>query len=62
VLTSAYLCAHFEMKAELRHAGYLSRYLTKLKEDSTAFFKAAAAAQRAADFLLAFSETREEAA
>jgi antirestriction protein ArdC len=61
-LTSAYLCAHFEMKAELRHAGYLSHYLKKLKDDSTAFFKAAAAAQRAADFLLAFSETREEAA
>ena len=61
-LTSAYLCAHYEVKAEMRHASYLSHYLKMIKFDDTAFFRAAAAAQRATDYLRAFSEPQEEAA
>ncbi len=61
-LTSAYLCAHYEVKAEMRHAPYLSHYLKMIKYDDTAFFRAASAAQRAADYLRAFSGAQEEAA
>jgi antirestriction protein ArdC len=60
-LTSAFLCAHLGIKAELRHAGYIQSYLEVLKDDDKAFFRAAAKAQQAADFLRAFSEPKEEA-
>ena len=61
-LTSAYLCARFEMRAKLRHAKYLSHYLKIMKDDAAAFFRAAAAAQRATDYLGAFTQELEEAA
>ena len=60
-LTSAFLCAHLSLKAELRHAGYIKHYLEVLKDDDRAFFRAAAAAQRAADYLRSFSEQTEAA-
>jgi antirestriction protein ArdC len=35
-LTSAYLCAHDEIQAEMRHASYPSHYLKMIKYDDTA--------------------------
>ena len=58
-LTNAFLCAHLDIKAELRHAGYIEHYMEVLRDDSRAFFKAAAKAQQAADYLRSFSEPQE---
>ena len=44
------------MTGELRHAGYLSKWIELLKADDRAIFTAAAKAQQAADYLRAFSE------
>jgi antirestriction protein ArdC len=48
---AAYLCADLGIKGELRHAGYISSWLKACREDNTAIFKAAALAQKAADFI-----------
>jgi antirestriction protein ArdC len=58
-LGAAFLCAHLGIRAELRHAGYIQSYLEALKEDDKAFFRAAAKAQQAVDFLRAHSEPVE---
>jgi antirestriction protein ArdC len=58
-LTSAFLCAHLGIKAELRHAGYIEHYMEVLRDDNRAFFRAAAKAQQAADYLRAHSEVVE---
>ena len=52
-LGAAFLCADLEITPETRadHAAYLDHWLTVMKEDNRAIFKAAAHAQRAADFL-----------
>lgn len=60
-LTAAFLCAHLGIRGELRHAGYIEHYMQVLKDDDKAFFKAAAKAQQAADFLRSFSEHKEMA-
>lgn len=54
-LTSAFLCAHLGIEGELRHAGYLQHWAELLRHDNKAIFTAAAKAQQAADFLIAFS-------
>lgn len=50
-LCSAFLCAEFGIDADLRHAGYLANWAKLLKSDDRAFFTAASAAQKAADYL-----------
>ena len=50
-LAAAFLCAEFNIDGELRHAGYVANWIELLKDDSKAFFTAASAAQKAADFL-----------
>ena len=50
-LTSAFLCAEFSIDGELRHAGYIGNWISLLKDDPRAFFTAASAAQKAADFM-----------
>jgi antirestriction protein ArdC len=50
-LTSAFLCAEFSIDGELRHAGYIQNWIELLKDDAKAFFTAASAAQKAADYL-----------
>jgi antirestriction protein ArdC len=65
-LSAAFLCAEFDVDGELRHAGYIENWIALLKADNRAFFTAASAAQKAADYLrqavLADSETAEEPA
>jgi len=48
---AAYLCADYGIQGELRHAGYIQSWLKACREDEKAIFKAAALAQKAADFI-----------
>ncbi len=50
-LTAAFLCAEFGIDGDLRHAGYIQNWIAMLKADSKAFFTAASAAQKAADYM-----------
>ena len=65
-LGAAFICVELGVESSPRadHASYLQSWIDVLKEDSKAIFAAAAAAQKAADFVLAFSaeDTLEEAA
>jgi antirestriction protein ArdC len=62
---SAFLSAHTGVSATLRedHTHYIADWITVLKSDSKAFFRAASAAEKAADYLLAkFGTEHREAA
>jgi antirestriction protein ArdC len=48
---AAYLCADNGIAGELRHAGYIASWLKACRDDNTAIFKAAALAQKAADYI-----------
>ena len=50
-LGAAFLCQDYSIQGELRHAGYIQNWLTCLKENNQAIFKAAALAQKAADYI-----------
>jgi antirestriction protein ArdC len=50
-LCAAFLCAEFQFDGEIRHAGYIQSWIKLLKSDDRAFFTAASAAQKAADYL-----------
>jgi antirestriction protein ArdC len=56
-LGAAFLCAHLELASEPceENASYIANWLEVLKNDSRFIFKAAAHAQRAADYLASFS-------
>jgi antirestriction protein ArdC len=56
-LASAFLCAALGIVPTVRHADYLAHWLTVLRSDSRAIFKAASQASKAADYLLAFTDT-----
>lgn len=48
---AAYLCADYGIQGEMRHAGYIQSWLTACREDEKAIFKAAALAQKSADYI-----------
>jgi antirestriction protein ArdC len=52
-ICAAFLCAELGITPEIRedHAAYIGHWLSILKEDNRAIFRAAAHAQRAADYL-----------
>lgn len=50
-LGAAFLCDTHNVQGELRHAGYIASWIKCLKDDSRAIFKAAALAQKAADYV-----------
>ena len=50
---SAFLCAALGIVPTVRHADYIGAWLGVLREDSRAIFRAASAASKAADWLLA---------
>jgi antirestriction protein ArdC len=56
-LASAFLCAALGIVPTVRHADYLANWLTVLRSDSRAIFKAASQASKATEFLLAFTDT-----
>ncbi len=55
-LASAFLCAALGIVPTVRHADYLGSWLAVLRQDNRAIFKAASAASKAADYLLAFTD------
>jgi len=54
-MASAFLCAELGIVPTVRHADYLGAWLSVLREDSKAIFRAASQASKAADYLLAFA-------
>jgi antirestriction protein ArdC len=56
---AAFLCQDYGIQGELRHAGYIQNWLKALRDDSKAVFKAAALAQKAADYLNQLDATAE---
>lgn len=56
-LCSAFTCAELGIEPTVRHADYLGSWLAVLRDDNRAIFRAASAASKAADFLLAFRGT-----
>lgn len=63
-LGAAFLCADLELALTPRedHAAYIAHWLTVLKNDKRAIFRAAAHAQRAADFLHGLQPPVQQAA
>lgn len=60
-LGSAFLCAALGIVPTVRHADYIASWLDVLREDNRAIFRAASAASKAADWLLACHRERGEA-
>ncbi|MFI5025077.1 MAG: ArdC family protein [Alphaproteobacteria bacterium] len=60
-MASAFVCASLGILPTVRHADYLGSWLEVLREDNRVIFRAASAASKAADFILAF-ETEAPAA
>jgi antirestriction protein ArdC len=61
-ITSAFVCAALSIVPTVRHADYLASWLEVLREDNRAIIRAASAASKAADYLLAFRDPGREAA
>ena len=57
---AAFTCASLGIRPIVRHADYLATWLAVLKEDKCAIVRAASAASKASDFLLAFADSQEE--
>ena len=53
-MASAFVCASLGIVPTVRHADYLGAWLDILREDNRAIIRAASAASKAADYLLAF--------
>jgi antirestriction protein ArdC len=53
-MASAFACASLSIRPTVRHADYVGSWLAVLREDEKAIFRAASAASKAADYLLAF--------
>jgi len=53
-MAGAFVCAALDIVPTVRHADYVGEWLSLLREDSRAIFRAASAASKAADFALAF--------
>jgi antirestriction protein ArdC len=54
-MTAAFICAALGIVPTVRHADYIGSWLEVLREDNRAIVRAASAASKAADFLLAFA-------
>ena len=59
-MTSAFVCASLGIVPTVRHADYLGSWLEVLREDDRAIVRAASAASKAADYLLAFRPDRAD--
>lgn len=53
-MTGAFVCAALGIVPTVRHTDYLGSWLEIIREDSRAILRAASAASKAADYLLAF--------
>ena len=61
-LSAAFTCATLGITPTVRHADYIGSWLDVLREDNRAVVRAASAASKAADYLLAFRPGAEPAA
>jgi antirestriction protein ArdC len=59
-MTSAFVCASLGIVPTVRHADYIGSWLEVLRDDDRAIVRAASAASKAADFLLAFRTDADE--
>jgi antirestriction protein ArdC len=59
---AAFLCFDHGIQGELHHAGYIDNWLQCLRDDNRAVFKAAAMAQKAADYILGLDATKNQIA
>ena len=59
-MTSAFVCASLGIVPTVRHADYIGSWLEVLREDDRAIVRAASAASKAADYLLAFRPAPSE--
>lgn len=57
---AAFLCNDHSIQGELRHAGYIQSWLKACRDDNKAIFKAAALAQKAADYLKSKEVSQEQ--
>src|SRR6185437_7539557 len=57
-MTAAFACATLGIVPTVRHADYIGAWLEVLREDDRAIVRAASAASKAADYLLAFGRIR----
>ena len=53
-MAGAFVCASLGIVPTVRHADYIGSWLEVLREDNRAIVRAASAASKAADYLLAF--------
>ena len=53
-MTAAFTCATLGITPTVRHADYIGSWLDVLREDNRAIIRAASAASKAAEYLLAF--------
>jgi antirestriction protein ArdC len=60
-MTSAFVCASLGIVPTVRHADYIGSWLEVLREDNRAIVRAASAASKAADYLLAFRPDTNDA-
>jgi len=61
-LGAAFLCSDHSISGDLRHAGYIGNWLKACRDDNKAIFKAAALAQKAADYLHALQDQKTQVA
>ncbi|MGE3871345.1 MAG: ArdC family protein [Parvibaculaceae bacterium] len=61
-MATAFVCAALGIVPTVRHSDYIGSWLSVLKEDSRAIFKAASQASKAADYLLKYAAPVIEAA
>ena len=59
-MTAAFLCASLGIVPTVRHADYIGSWLEVLRNDDRAIIRAASAASKAADYLLAFRADEDE--
>jgi antirestriction protein ArdC len=53
-MAGAFVCASLGIVPTIRHADYIDTWLEVLREDNRAIVRAASAASKASDFILAF--------
>jgi antirestriction protein ArdC len=59
-MSSAFVCASLSIVPTVRHADYIGSWLEVLRDDDRAIVRAASAASKAADYLLAFRPRPDE--
>jgi antirestriction protein ArdC len=59
-ITSAFVCASLGIVPTVRHADYIGSWIDVLRDNDRAVVRAASAASKAADYLLAFRPDASE--